>query len=736
MPLLRILTLLLVLLHPPAVSAAASAVVSRDHLRVQLLSEYEQLRPGQPLTLGLRLEHDPHWHTYWVNPGDSGLPTRFRWSLPEGVEAGPILWPIPKRFDLPGLVNLGYDGRTILLSELRLPADWPVGRPLAIRLRADWLICELECIPGDAELELELPVGDHARASAHAETLTRARDALPRPAPAAWTARYAVREGAVDLVLSGDLAPLSALDDPEVFVANPQVVAYGGVSQRRSSERVELRFAKNDFYTEPPEALELVWVGRAGDAGRIGLSVRAAFDAGLPELDLPVPAAGGVASLAPTLAPAPEAEAPARPPGPDTPSLLRALLLALLGGVLLNLMPCVFPVLSLKALSLAESGADLATARRHAWAYTAGVVSSFALLGLAVVLLRAGGQALGWGFQLQSAWFVAALAYLMFLIGLNLSGVVGFGAGWTGLGQGLTERRGWQGAFFTGVLACVVASPCTAPFMGSALGYAVQQPTPHALAVFIALGLGLALPFLLIGLVPALARRLPRPGHWMDLFKQVLAFPMYLTAVWLLWVLGQQTDLDTVAIVLVGAVVLSFGLWWRERIRYHEPKASIRVQRALAWTLVVLALSPVLWLGRGEAEPTSASTAASAAVPFEPYRPERLAALRAAGTPVLVNMTAAWCATCKVNERVALSSTEFRDTLARRGIVYMKGDWTHRDAAITEFLQQFGVAGVPLYVLYPRGTGAPEVLPQILTPGTVREALERAHGPPESGAMR
>jgi thiol:disulfide interchange protein DsbD len=405
------------------------------------------------------------------------------------------------------------------------------------------------------------------------------------------------------------------------------------------------------------------------------------------------------------------------PPAPSTGGILGALLLALLGGLVLNLMPCVLPVLSLKVLGLAQSGESTAKARQHALIYTAGVMVAFAAIGLGVIGLRAAGQALGWGFQLQQPLFVAALVYVLFAIGLSLSGVFTIGAGLAGVGQNLGSRSGPAGDFFTGVLAVVVASPCTAPFMGSALAYAFAASSPIALLVFLALGVGLALPFLLIGFVPGLASRLPRPGAWMETLKQVLAFPMYLTAVWLVWVLGNQRGIDAVGWVLIGAVVLALGLWWWERSRYRGGF----VTRALAAVVLLAALLPVAQVARLTPAQAKATTAEQNWVP---YSAERLASLRAEGRGVFVDMGADWCVTCKVNEKAVLDTEAFAALLKRSNTVLMKGDWTNVDPAITAFLQEYKAVGVPLYVVFRPGAQGPgQALPTVLTTSLIEEAL-------------
>ncbi|MET4680993.1 protein-disulfide reductase DsbD family protein [Stenotrophomonas rhizophila] len=405
--------------------------------------------------------------------------------------------------------------------------------------------------------------------------------------------------------------------------------------------------------------------------------------------------------------------APTAAPG----NLLVLLLFAVAGGLILNLMPCVLPILSLKVLGVAQSGESRQRARSHALWYTAGVLVAFAAIGALVIALRAAGQAAGWGFQLQHPWFIAALVYLMFAVGLSLSGVFTLGGSMGGVGQSLASRSGPVGDFFTGVLACVVASPCVAPFMGPALAYAFAAPGLQAMLVFLALGLGLALPFLLIGFVPSLARRLPRPGAWMETLKLVLAFPMYGTAIWLLWVLGKQRGVDAMALVLGGLVILSLALWWFERSRWR----SQRVAGLLATLLILAALYPVWGVTRLDPPAKAAQPASDNVVE---YSPQMLDRLRQDNRVVFVNMTADWCVTCKANERAVLGTNAFRDTLRRTNAVYMRGDYTNVDPQITAFLDEHKAVGVPLYVVY--GPGAPPtVLPTVLTQALVEEALLR-----------
>ncbi|MET0935532.1 MAG: thioredoxin family protein, partial [Luteibacter sp.] len=442
------------------------------------------------------------------------------------------------------------------------------------------------------------------------------------------------------------------------------------------------------------------------------------FAAGTATVGAPAetaPAATASNEVAPTPPPAdlvPKSEAPI--------GFVAAIGLALLGGLVLNLMPCVLPVLSLKAITVLESGESPGAARRHALWYTAGVLVAFAALGVIIVGIRAAGHGIQWGAQFQQPLAIGILVYVMLAVGLSMSGVFEIGGSLGNIGSGLASRSGPSGDFFTGVLAVVVASPCTAPFMGSAIAFAFAAPVAIAFLIFLALGLGLALPFLLIGFVPAIARILPRPGRWMETLKQALAFPMYLTAVWLLWVLTRQRGADATALVLAGGVLLAMALWWYGRSRERG---------ALSWVFTaVLAIGAIgaLWTVHGLPAQTATAVANEGEVP---YSPGKLAELRAAGTPVLVDMTADWCITCKANEHAVLDTDAFRALLKRTGTVYMKGDWTDVNATIAAFLEQYHSVGVPLYVVYPKGGGDGRKLSTVLTYDTVQAALEAAAKP-------
>lgn len=704
----RRVALFFVLVLVAMVSGAAAEPLRRDHATVELLSERAQVVPGERFHVGLRIRHDPGWHTYWVNPGDSGLATRIDWRLPGGVTAGPILWPAPHRFDLGGIVNFGYEGDLLLPVPVTVDPDVAPGSRLELAAKVSWLICKDICIPGDAELSLVVDVVEPgaetpAASPDFAAAFTAAMARMPRES-AGIEARFAERDESIVLAITGlpsELDPAAI----EIFPVEPQILASAASPVVRLVDgAIGVRTPKNDYFVGLPERFRLVVVHGEGE-GRQAWSVEAL--AGEVQA---IPDAASGAALSTPVSPT----APARSP---PLGLLLAMLFALLGGVILNLMPCVFPVLALKAMGLMHSAHDRTLARRHGLFYLAGVLASFLALGGLLVGLRAGGEALGWGFQLQVPWVVGGLALLMLAMGLSLSGLYEIGGRLMNLGSELVGGQGDRASFLTGVLAVLVASPCTAPFMGPALGFAATQPAMIALAVFAALGVGLALPIVLVSFEPRLARRLPRPGPWMETFKQAMAFPLYLTAVWLLWVFGRQVGVDALAIVLTGATALAFGLWLFGR-------SSAVPARFGALVAVLLAAASLAWASRQDSSPSVDVVEGGAF--HEPWSPERLANLRAEGRPVLVNMTAAWCITCLANERVALSSKRFRAELARHGVAYLKGDWTHRDPAITDYLARYGRNGVPLYVVYPRGTGDGEVLPQLLTPELVSQALARA----------
>ncbi|PKM17190.1 MAG: thiol:disulfide interchange protein [Gammaproteobacteria bacterium HGW-Gammaproteobacteria-15] len=674
--------------------AATTGWQTAKQLKAELVSEYQQVTPGQTMRLALHFVPDEDWHTYWQNPGDSGLATSLSWQLPDGVTAGDIQWPTPHAIAIPPLVNYGFEGSTVLLSDLSVAADYAADT-IDIQLQADWLVCEEICIPAEAQFSLTLPVGSDAiLAHEYSALFSQAEQHLPQPLNI--SGQFDTSGGAFSAVIDWQ----QPTDITAFFVAAAELVDHAAKQQiSQQGSQLLLQQPLNTYFSGVGDKIELVLVS-ADSAYSVQLSKSEQL-------------AGNGRTAAEILVTQGQQSSTA---------LWLILLMAAAGGLILNLMPCVFPVLSLKALSIAANSAQQLQQKRDALFYSAGVILSFVALALLLIMLRAAGAAIGWGFQLQSPYMVALLVYLLFALGLSLSGVVQFGLGLMNTGGALTAAKGGKGSFFTGVLAVIVASPCTAPFMGSALGYAVTQSAPVALLVFAALGLGMALPFLLLAFIPGFARILPKPGAWMDTLKQVLAYPLYLSAVWLLWVYGRQAGVDAQALLLVGLVCIAAACWLWGRKQLAQ---AGRVGAGFALLLVLLALAlPVL-----APQPAAPQAQSGDTQHWQPWSAATLKQLREQGKPVLVNMTADWCITCLVNERVALNTDSSKAALALYDVTYLKGDWTLRDGGITEYLRLYQRDGVPLYVMYWPGQ-PPQVLPQILTPDTLSQTLARLSSQP------
>lgn len=704
----------------PTIAAAQTAQLPAPQppvselVKARIAAERASVTPGQPMWVGVHLRMKEHWHTYWRNPGDSGVPTEIKWQLPPGFTAGPILWPTPQRLPVDHLVNFGFENEALLMTELQVPGNLEASAPVEIKADVTWLVCEKICIPGEAKLTLSLPVTNKPILDPNESDLfADARQALP--VASHWPAKLTGNDG--DLTLEIDAPQLGGGSITEAFFfpyADALIDHAAPQELKTTPAGLTLRLKKNTFQSGPlPAAAGVLALTETID----GVPIRQSLAIG-SEPPAPI-------STAATSPPSQVAPPPASKTEFSLALLAQSVLFAFLGGIILNLMPCVFPVLAVKVLNLVQhSGEPPERVRTHGLAYTAGVLASFAVLAIALLAARAAGDQIGWGFQLQSPVIVLALAYVLFAMGLSLSGLYDIGGSIVGLGGSLAERRGYAGAFFAGTLATIVATPCTAPFMGAALGFALVQPAAVALAVFLALGLGLALPFLILTWVPALASRLPRPGAWMETLKQALAFPMYLTVVWLVWVLSQQVGPDHLFLALAGFVVLALALWTFELAKTSDgmPRLAAQVVSLIA----LIATTGVLTaMTSGPGAAPSQQLAAKTLAPGEaqPFTAARLDALRAEGRPVFVNMTAAWCVTCLVNERTTLSTTAVKSAFAARGVIYLKGDWTNRNPEITRVLEEHGRAGVPLYLLFD-GRSPPIVLPQILTERIVLDSLD------------
>jgi thiol:disulfide interchange protein DsbD len=749
-----LLALVLLVVVGLGTGRADAQPVRTEHVTAELVARSPGVAPGQSLQIGLRLQHIPHWHTYWRNPGDSGLPTTLAWTLPPGAQAGAIDWPAPRRIPIGPLVNYGYEDDLLLPLRFTAPADARPGSTLQLQAEASWLVCNDVCIPESATLTLALPVLA-AGASATPGPLAGRFDAVAAEAPVAlagWRAELqrAGRDLQLRLIRQQPLQPGETLPPVQVFPYAEQVLEPARHAAYRTDEGYAVQLALAPFATQVPSTLQAIAVaqlapGAAAPWGAPGRSAEfsvpvtevaaLALPAGAVRLDDPL--AGGV-SARPGGKLSLLGGQPAAAGGAGTSAagaslgLWAALALALLGGMALNLMPCVFPVLSIKLLGLArqaEQPAQMRThLRTHALAYSAGVVLSFLALAGLLLALRAAGSAVGWGFQLQEPGVVFVLALLFFALGLNLMGLFELG---NLLPQGLA---GWRAqrpavdALGSGVLAVLAASPCTAPFMGAALGFAITQPAPLALAVFAALGIGMALPYAALVLMPGWRHRLPRPGAWMLRLKQALAFPMFATVVWLVWVLGLQAGIDGAAQALLALLGLAALVWLLGLLQ--RPSAGARLgallgvgamAALLAWSWPTSPATPAA----AGSPPGSASAAAgttAGAPDWLAYSDAAVAAQLAQGRTVFVDFTAAWCVSCQVNKRLVLNQAELLADFDRAQVVRMRADWTRRDAEITAALARLGRNGVPVYALLRPGQ-EPLLLPEILTAGLVRSAL-------------
>ena len=713
------LILVLALMGVPSMATAQDGRVQRtERIAAELVAMSQWAAPGSTAIVAVRQDIEPGWHTYWRNPGDSGAATTLTWTLPAGVVAGDIVWPLPERQRLSGLMNYGYAGEVYLPVPIEIPATARPGTDLPLTVRALFFVCSDEmCVPDELTLTLELPIREGAAPldPRHGAAIQTILETAPRPAGV--EARVALENGVLTLSAAG--GPLAGRDPgPSYFFPfeagvvdhpAPQSGAWGpqGLTLRMQAGG-QLRSGR----LEGPVAGVLATAHGAWEV--------------TAEPGPPLAGSTGSGDLAPA------EDGPSQAATADGGGLVRfaqAALFALLGGLILNLMPCVFPILAMKAAALTRSAHDPAHARRDGLAFLAGVLTTFLLLAGVLLALRAAGEAAGWGFQLQSPPVTAGLALLMLAVALNLSGVFHVGAGLQGAGSGpLARLPGGVGAFFTGALAVVVAAPCTAPFMAFALGAALLMPWPMALAVFLMLGLGLALPFVAVSLSPGLLSRLPKPGPWMERLRGLLAFPMYGTALWLVWVFSRQTGAEALALVFAAGLSLALGAWLiggGQAERAAGRRGALHLIAGAA-ALLIAAGGLVVAARLPSPEPGSTSAAQGSGPASAPWSPAAVEAALTQGRPVLVNFTADWCVTCKINERTSLGSARVAAAMEAANAVYLVGDWTRRDDAITAELARHGRSGVPLYLLYSPGSTEPRILPQLLTEGVVIEALGEA----------
>jgi thiol:disulfide interchange protein DsbD len=707
------------LLASPAAFAISGGAVATDNVKARLISEVDGVGPGQVFWVALELNIRDGWHTYWRNPGDSGEPTKLAWQLPPGFTAGDIVWTTPHRFEIAPLVNYGYAKHAVHLVQITAPKDLKAGAPVTLAAKASWLVCSDVCIPEGADLQLTMPAGAQAGGIDPKELslFTAARADLPSAQPAPTSARVAGDQLVVTLggEWGATLPQIKSLsffpyDEGGIEYATPQKLT-------RTKDAVELSMKVG---YKPPKAGAI--------RGVLVVSQQNGTQLDTVPIEIAADYSGAGADqvkAGPRFAPLTQAHQEPQH------SLIVLMLLAMLGGLILNLMPCVFPVLSIKAISVVEQAKKHpGIVRIKGLVFAAGVISSMLALAAVLLGLRAGGEEIGWGFQLQSPLFVTLLIYLLLAVGLNLSGVFEFGGGLAGVGDGLTHGDGYRASFFTGLLTTLVATPCTAPFMAPALGAALTQPAINALCIFAALGIGLSLPFVLLSFAPWMRRVLPKPGAWMDTLKQVFAFPIYASAAWLLWVLSHETSSFGLGAALAGTVLIGLAAWAYQKSSSSSGGGKVTVLVTAAASLLLAIILPIRFadVAAATAAPGESAQSKADADEWQPYSAARVAELTAAGRPLLVNFTASWCLTCLVNERNAFSDSAVQEIFRDKKVTLMKGDWTNRDPAITHALAAFGRAGVPLYVVYNSKPGSTEplVLPQLLTAGVVQSAFADA----------
>jgi len=683
---------------------ASAEPIQAAHTTVELVAERDALVPGGTTELALHFDLEDHWHVYWKNPGASGLPLEIEWELPEGYEVGEIRWPAPERIPLGGLVNYGYEEEVTFVVPLSVPASLETGGEQVIRAEASWLICKEICLPGDAEFELRLPVAESAGPGPKAALFEAARASLPE-AEHPWSLSGAVEgeelrvriEAGGDEEIPADLY-LYAGSEGTIDPNAPQAVAFQGPGTAILSARLDNPFLENPA----PGAIDGV-LQSGEESWAVSIPLGGADAGGGGANGNGVGLEGWLLDL----------------------GLAGWLVLAFLGGLILNIMPCVLPVLSLKVFSLLKhSGQTRGQSLAHGLAYTAGVVASFVALAGLLFALRAVGERIGWGFQLQSPGFVVALTVLFFVFGLNLLGVFEVGGSLVGADRKVSQRRDWFGSFGTGVLAAVVGAPCIGPFVGGVSGVALQAEAATGIAVFAVMGLGMAAPFLLLALFPTLVGYLPKPGPWMETFKQLMGFLLMGAVVFLVWVAGTSGGMAAVTPLLLVLLAAAVGAWIYGR--WGGPVKSKGTRRLALLLGAAAILGPAAW-GAGAVRGAYAIPDDAAAVEadgnWRPWSEDAVEEALEAGRPVFVDFTASWCLICQVNKRTTLRSEETRALFEEHDVVALEADWTRYDAAITDELERYGRSGVPLYLLH-RPDGGTEVLPQNLTNGIVRAAVE------------
>ena len=678
-----ILTLFLWLLALPSF-ASQSIPVDTGKVTASLVSSHNAVPPGGKFHVALRTVLDDHWHTYWKNPGDSGEPVFIDWKIPEGMSKGDIAWPLPQTLATGPIINYGFEGTPIFPVEFTVPDT--AERASVIIVDADfyYLVCKDVCIPEQGKASLPVKIADYEVDDVWQAEINTALAATPK----AGDITGAIRKLDSNVIIGFQNLPASAdVSSAYYFPYDQGVLSHSEPQSVKEGSRGLELVSQADYLWDDglPETVSGV-LSFEQNGKRIGqevsLAVGQILDVGLSGASGPNAAIGGV-------------------------TLWTAIIGALIGGLILNLMPCVFPVISIKALSVAKSAhGERSVIKREAWLYTAGVIATFLLLTFILLALKAGGSEIGWGFQLQSPKVVGVLAVLLFVIGLNLLGLFEFGTSLQNTGSELTQKSGAAGSFFTGALAVVVATPCTAPLMAGAVGYALAAPALVTLAVFMALAIGFALPFLLIAYVPGLLSKLPKPGPWMIRFKEILAFPMLAAAIWLVWVLSLQAGEDGVLYVLAAMLTAGFAIWcFKRKAGFAKILGAIAVLAAIALPISIY--------------PSQAAIAHET----EAWSAARVSQLQAENRPIFVDFTAAWCVTCKVNEKVVLDQDRTQKLFADTNTAFLIADWTNKDDTIAQELAKYGRAGVPLYLVYNQNSVNPAILPQVLTYDVIKSAI-------------
>ena len=704
------LTALIALPAAGLAQGGPKSVVSTERVRAELMAHApDGVAPGKSVWVGLQVAHQPEWHTYWKNSGDSGLPTLLQWTLPKGVVAGDIAWPVPKKIPIGNLANYGYEGTVLLPVPLTITPEFKptlLGGDVEVKLKASWLVCKKECIPEEGDFAITIPA--KSTTALNAAAFQAAFDAQPKALKG--DSKAAIDGNAIQLTVSGLPAAVRG-KTLEFFPETGEVIETAAQwTQAWQGDTWTARVPLSPQRANSPAMLPMV-LAEGAQGWRTEAKVQGEW-----------PAVAAITGMSPALEAALRANsagggggASAAPAPTATLTLAAALLGALLGGLILNLMPCVFPILAIKVVGFTRHAGDRRLHRISGLAYTAGVILSFAALGALMLALRAAGEQLGWGFQLQSPAVVAVLAALFTLIGLNLAGVFHFGSFLPSSVAAMEARHPVANAFLSGVLAVAVASPCTAPFMGASLGFAIGLPAAEALLVFAAIGVGMAVPYLAASWVPAVARLLPRPGPWMDTFRKLMAFPMFATVAWLVWVLGQQSGIDGAGALLVLLVAMSMVIW---ALTLHGRSRTVIAAISLA------SLGLLAWAAGPNITKLPPQQVARADARWQAWEPGRVDQIVASGQPVFVDFTAAWCVTCQYNKKTTLANADVLADLSAKKVTLLRADWTRRDPAITAALAQLGRNGVPVYVFYKQGS-TPVVLSEILGVEEVRSVIAK-----------